>query len=118
MAGGALGAGARYLSGVVAVRIMGHGFPWGTLFVNVVGSMLMGVIVVVLANRGDSARIAPFLTTGILGGFTTFSTFSLDALTIYERGQTATALAYVLGSLVLALGGIVLGVLLARAWYA
>ncbi len=111
--GGAIGASLRYLSGVAAIRVFGPGFPWGTLFVNVAGSVLMGVLVVVLAERGGT-RYAPFLMTGILGGFTTFSAFSLDALTLFERGQVGLAAGYVAGSVVLALGGIVLGVTLAR----
>ena len=93
---------------------MGHGFPWGTLAVNVIGSVLMGVLVVVLAHL-SATRLAPFLMTGVLGGFTTFSAFSLDAMTLYERGQLGLAGAYVVGSVVLSLGGIALGILVARA---
>ena len=111
--GGAIGASGRYLTGVAAVRAFGHGFPWGTMIVNVVGSVLMGVLVVVLAHKSGT-RFAPFLMTGILGGFTTFSAFSLDALTLYERGEIGIAAAYVSGTLILTLGGIVAGVLLAR----
>ncbi len=116
--GGALGASARYLTGVAAVRVMGHGFPWGTLIVNAVGSALMGVMVVVMAHKMGSTKYAHFLMTGVLGGFTTFSAFSLDALTLYERGQAGAAAAYVAGTLALTLGGILAGVLLARALYA
>jgi len=112
--GGAIGASGRYLTGVAAVRVMGHGFPWGTLAVNVIGSFLMGVLVVVLAQAGGT-RAAPFLMTGILGGFTTFSAFSLDALTLYERGQLGLAGAYVAGSVILSLLAIALGLLVARA---
>ncbi len=110
--GGAIGALARYLTGIAAIRIMGHGFPWGTLTVNVVGSFLMGILVVLLAHFGN--RSSPFLLTGVLGGFTTFSAFSLDALTMFERGQTGVAGAYVAASVVLSLGAIVAGVLIAR----
>ena len=112
--GGALGACGRYLTGVAAVRIMGHGFPWGTLAVNMIGSFLMGVLVVVLAHT-SATRMAPFLITGVLGGFTTFSAFSLDALTLYERGQVGLAAGYVVASVGLALAGIVLGLMAARA---
>ncbi|MDJ0824428.1 MAG: fluoride efflux transporter CrcB [Rhodobacter sp.] len=112
--GGALGASARYLAGVAAVRIMGHGFPWGTLAVNVLGSFLIGVLVVLLAHL-SATRWAPFLMTGVLGGFTTFSAFSLDALTLYERGQVGLAGAYVAGSVALSLAGIALGLMAARA---
>ena len=111
-AGGAIGASARYLTGIAAIRIMGHGFPWATLTVNVIGSFLMGILVVLLAHFGN--RSAPFLLTGVLGGFTTFSAFSLDALTLFERGQTGVAGAYVAASVALSLGAIVAGVLIAR----
>jgi CrcB protein len=111
-AGGALGASARYLSGVAVVRLVGHGFPWGTFFVNVVGSFLMGVIVVMLARKGND--LAPFLMTGLLGGFTTFSAFSLDAFTLYERGQFSAAVLYVLGSVVLSIMAIIAGILVTR----
>lgn len=112
-AGGALGATARYLASVGAMRLVGPGFPWATLFVNVAGSFLMGVLVVVLAHKGGT-RFAPFLMTGALGGFTTFSAFSLDALTIYERGQVALSAVYVLASVALSLAAIGAGLLVAR----
>ncbi len=112
--GGALGASARYLTGVAAMRTFGPGFPWATVIVNVAGSLLMGVLVVVLAHKGGT-RLAPFLMTGVLGGFTTFSAFSLDALTLWERGQALAAAAYVAGSVALSLAGIVAGAYLARA---
>ncbi|WP_397544144.1 fluoride efflux transporter CrcB [Roseovarius salis] len=112
-AGGALGASARYLASVGAMRLVGPGFPWATLFVNVAGSFLMGVLVVVLAHKGGT-RFAPFLMTGALGGFTTFSAFSLDALTIYERGQVALSAVYVLASVALSLAAIGAGLLVAR----
>ena len=85
------------------MRLIGPGFPWATLFVNVAGSFLMGVIVVVLAREGGTRAAGPFLMTGLLGGFTTFSAFSLDAVTLYERGQVALAGAYVMGSVILSL---------------
>ncbi|MCB2128649.1 MAG: fluoride efflux transporter CrcB [Rhodobacteraceae bacterium] len=112
--GGAIGASGRYLTNVAAMRLIGPGFPWGTVAVNILGSFLMGVVVVALAHR-DATRLAPFLMTGILGGFTTFSAFSLDALTLWERGQTTLGAAYVLGSVVLSLGAIVAGMAVARA---
>lgn len=115
--GGALGASARYMTNVAAMRLIGPGFPWGTVVANVVGSFLMGVIVVALAHK-DATRMAPFLMTGLLGGFTTFSAFSLDALTIWERGQTGLAAAYVLGSVVLSLAGIVAGMAVTRGVFA
>jgi CrcB protein len=114
--GGAIGSGSRYLVNVATGRIFGMGFPFGTVTVNILGSMLMGVMVVVMAHR-DGMRFAPFLMTGVLGGFTTFSAFSLDALTLWERGQTGLAAAYVAGSVAAALVGIVAGMALARGWF-
>lgn len=111
--GGALGASARYLVNVALPRVLGHGFPYATLTVNVLGSFLMGVLVVVLALKGGT-RAAPFLMTGVLGGFTTFSAFSLDAVKLYEGGQPGLAAAYVAGSVVLALAGLFAGMALAR----
>ena len=112
-AGGALGASARYLTGVGAVRLLGLCFPWGTLTVNVVGSFLMGVLIVALAERGGM-RFAPFLTVGILGGFTTFSAFSLDAVTLFERGQVSAAAGYVAASVILSITALFLGLWIAR----
>lgn len=111
--GGALGASGRYLANVTLTRAFGAGFPWGTLAVNIVGSFIMGVLVIVLAKKGANAY-APLLLTGMLGGFTTFSAFSLDALTLFERGQVATALGYVVGSVILSLGAVILGVFATR----
>lgn len=112
--GGAIGASMRYLTNVGAMRWIGPGFPYATLIVNVVGSFLMGVIVVVLSRKGGT-QFAPFLMTGILGGFTTFSAFSLDTLTLWERGDHVTAAVYVALSVVLSLAAIVAGLAIARA---
>lgn len=111
--GGAIGASGRYMTGVLATRIMGHGFPWGTLTVNVVGSFVMGALAVALALKFDN-RFAPFLMTGVLGGFTTFSAFSLDAVTLFERGQVATAALYVITSVTLSVLALIAGLALAR----
>ncbi|PTW40843.1 MULTISPECIES: fluoride efflux transporter CrcB [Rhodovulum] len=112
--GGAIGSVGRYLSGVAMTSLLGRGFPWGTIFVNILGSFLMGVLIVVLAKKGG-APFAPFFQIGLLGGFTTFSSFSLDALTLYERGQAELAMAYVAGSLILSLGAIALAFWLMRS---
>jgi fluoride exporter len=112
--GGAIGASGRYLTGLAAIRLMGPGFPWGTLAVNVVGSFIMGVVVVVLGHLSAN-RFAPLLMTGLLGGFTTFSAFSLDAMTIWERGQPVLAGVYVGASVVLSLVAIFAGLYLARS---
>jgi CrcB protein len=115
--GGALGASARYLVNVGALRLFGPGFPWATLLVNVFGSFLMGFIVVWFAHR-DLNRLAPLVMTGILGGFTTFSAFSLDTATLWQRGEAAPAMAYVAGSVLLSIGALCAGLFLARAIYA
>lgn len=112
--GGAIGASARYLTSVGTMRMIGPGFPWATITVNILGSFLMGVLVVILAHKG-MMKAAPFLMTGILGGFTTFSAFSLDAFTLYERGQTGLALSYVLSSVIFSILGLIAGILLTRA---
>jgi len=111
--GGAIGASARYLTGLAAIRIMGPGFPWGTLVVNVIGSFLMGVLVVTLAQFSAN-RFAPLLMTGLLGGFTTFSAFSLDAISLWERGDTGAAVTYVAVSVVLSVAALVAGLFIAR----
>lgn len=111
--GGAIGASLRYLSNVGAMRLFGPGFPYATLFVNIAGSFAMGVLMVFLAHKGGM-RAAPFLMTGVLGGFTTFSAFSLDAFALYERGQAGLAAAYILGSVALSILALSLGVLLTR----
>ena len=111
--GGALGASARYLVGVGAVRLLGHGFPWATLVVNVIGSLAMGALVVLLAQK-DATRLAPLLMTGLLGGFTTFSAFSLDAVTLYERGQVGAAAGYVAVSVVVSIGALFAGMTLMK----
>ncbi|MDA5093286.1 fluoride efflux transporter CrcB [Aliiroseovarius sp. KMU-50] len=111
--GGAIGASMRYLTNVGATRMMGHGFPSGTMIVNVLGSFLMGVLIVAITKKGGQ-HMAPLLMTGILGGFTTFSAFSLDTLTLYERGEHGLALGYVLASVGLSLAAIVAGVFATR----
>lgn len=113
-AGGAIGASARYLAGVAVTRAVGPGFPWGTLVVNVAGSFLMGVLIVMVAHLGGT-RFLPFLAVGVLGGFTTFSTFSLDAVTLYERGALGAAAGYVIGSVVLSVLALFAGLAMARA---
>ena len=112
MLGGALGAGARYLTGRVMSALLGVDYPWGTLTVNLVGGLLMGVLVGVLARMpaAESARL--FFAVGVLGGFTTFSAFSLDMVTMVERGAWAPAIGYalasVVGSVVALFGGLAL----------
>jgi len=111
--GGAIGAVCRHLTNVGALRLLGSSFPYGTMAVNVVGSFFMGVLFVALAQR-SATHFSPFLMTGILGGFTTFSAFSLDAVALYERGDAALAAVYVFGSVMLGLAALVAGMAVAR----
>lgn len=117
MAGGAAGSGARYLTNVAAARLLGNGFPYGTLGVNVVGSFLMGLLVAVLAGRSSEHQHAIQLlcAMGFLGGFTTFSAFSLDAILLWERGAHALAGAYVAVSVVVSIAALVVGLAIGRA---
>ncbi len=115
-AGGALGAGARYLVGVWAARLLGAGFPWGTLIVNIVGCFLMGVLIEMAALRWSmSNEMRTFLATGILGGFTTFSAFSLDFAVLLERKQQGLALLYLGASVALSILALFVGLSLVRA---
>jgi CrcB protein len=109
--GGAIGAAARHGAGLAAAQAFGAGFPWATLFVNIVGGFLMGV----LAGVSSSLDVRVFLGVGILGGFTTFSAFSLETLQLLERGAIAAAAGYVCASVFLALGAAALGLYCARA---
>jgi CrcB protein len=114
MAGGAVGAGARHLVGRATLGLFGPGFPWGTLTVNIVGGLLMGLLAGTLARTGGSETWRLLLGTGVLGGFTTFSAFSLDVVTIAERGQLGVAALYVLASVAGAIVALVGGLALAR----
>ena len=111
--GGALGASGRYLTGVAAMRLMGPGFPWATLAVNVIGSFAIGLVWVLLAARGLQAWL-PFVMTGLLGGFTTFSAFSLDTLRLVEAGRIAAAGGYVVASVILSIAACAMGLWLAK----
>ncbi|MBX3508309.1 MAG: fluoride efflux transporter CrcB [Parvibaculum sp.] len=114
-AGGAIGAGARHLFNVQMLRLFGPSFPWGTFGVNILGSLLMGLLVGLFALKLDlSSEARSFLTTGILGGFTTFSAFSLDAVNMLERGDIELAFAYMGGSVVLSVAALALGLFIMR----
>ena len=111
--GGGLGAALRHGVNLGAARWLGAGFPFGTLIVNVTGSLLMGLIAGYFAFKGDASQSwRMFLTTGILGGYTTFSAFSLDAAVLYERGEVWPAAIYVVASVVLSIGGLFAGLAL------
>jgi CrcB protein len=113
--GGGLGAALRHGVNLAGARLAGTSFPYATLFANVTGSLVMGLLAGYFAFRsGSSQHVRLFLTTGILGGYTTFSTFSLDAVLLYERGQTGAAATYVLSSVALSLFGLVIGLAIAR----
>lgn len=115
-AGGAIGSVLRYLVGVVALQRFGPAFPWGTLFVNITGSFLISVFAEAIARKfGASPEMRVFLITGILGGYTTFSAFSLDAITLVERGEVVTAAIYVVSSVVVSALAVVAGLALMRA---
>ena len=113
--GGGLGAMLRHGLNVATSRWLGIAFPWSTFFINVTGSLVMGLIAGWFALKADASQGARlFLTTGILGGYTTFSAFSLDAALLYERGEFGLSAFYVIGSVVLSIGGLFAGLWLVR----
>ncbi len=115
-AGGAIGALARYGVGALSLRLFGPGFPWGTLGVNVAGSLAMGLLIAFLATREPhSPGLRAFVATGVLGAFTTFSTFALDAVSLYRDKTLTIAAAYVAASVVLSIAGLVAGLTAGRA---
>ena len=113
--GGGIGASLRHTVNMLSARGFGTAFPWGTFIINISGSLVMGLIAGYLAFKGGASQPwRLFLMTGILGGYTTFSAFSLDAALLYERGEIASALFYVLGSVVLSIAGLFAGLALVR----
>ena len=115
--GGAIGAALRFLTGVGILRLIGPGFPIAVMGVNIFGSFVMGLFVVLATQRGIF-QLSPFVTVGLLGGFTTFSAFSLEAVSLFERGAMGQALAYVVMSVVFSIGGLMLGLMIARGIWA
>lgn len=116
MAGGAVGAGARHLVGRASLAAFGPGWPWSTLIVNVAGGFAMGLLAGALAHaEGVSESWRLLLGVGVLGGFTTFSAFSLEAVLMIERGDWAAAISYVALSVVGAIGALALGLRAVRA---
>lgn len=114
-AGGAIGAVLRHYVGVLAMNIAGAQFPWGTLGVNIIGSFLMGGLITYFAIIWNPPQeIRAFLTVGLLGAFTTFSTFSLDVVTLWERGDSIAAFGYVMASVVFSISGLFLGMAIIR----
>lgn len=115
--GAGIGGAVRHGVNVLALSLFGIGFPYGTLFINIIGSVLMGVVIGLFAGShltGQDTRL--FLTTGILGGFTTFSTFSLETVTLWERGQHIAAVGYVLASVIISVTALGLTLYLMRRW--
>lgn len=113
--GGAIGSVARYLAGIGVGKLMGAGFPWGTLLINIAGSFLIGVFIESFALRWDLPQAARvFLTIGICGGFTTFSTFSMETALMIERGELGPAAAYIVASVVVSILALFAGLHLIR----
>ena len=113
--GGGIGAALRHGTNLLGARLLGIQFPFGTLTVNIVGSLLMGLLAGYFAFRGEASQhLRLFLTTGILGGYTTFSAFSLDAVLLWERHQPGLAALYVLASVVLSIAALMAGLMLVR----
>ncbi|WP_300063624.1 fluoride efflux transporter CrcB [uncultured Roseobacter sp.] len=112
--GGAIGASLRFLWGMAFLRLTGPSeFPLAIMMANILGSFLMGAFVVLAAHKGLT-HLSPFVMTGLLGGFTTFSAFSLETMTLVERGDLGAAGLYVVLSVGLSIGGLMLGLWLAR----
>jgi CrcB protein len=113
--GGGLGSALRHTVNIVCPRFLGTAFPYHTFIINITGSMVMGLIAGYLAFKGEASQPwRLFLMTGILGGYTTFSAFSLDTALLYERGELGLAVIYVLGSVVLSIAGLFAGLALVR----
>ena len=113
--GGGLGAALRHGVNLASARLLGTAFPYATLFENVTGSLVMGLLAGYFAFKGDASQHwRLFLTTGILGGYTTFSSFSLDSALLYQRGELGLAALYILASVALSIGGLFAGLALVR----
>ncbi len=113
--GGGIGAALRHGVNLLSARLLGAAFPYATLIENVSGSLLMGLLAGYFAFKGEASQpMRLFLATGVLGGYTTFSAFSLDTALLWERGEVALAAAYVLGSVALSIAGLFVGLALMR----
>jgi len=113
--GGAFGAVGRYWVATLAARMLGTGFPYGTLTVNIIGSFIMGVLVEAAALRLNlSPELRALLAVGVLGSFTTFSTFSLDVVLLFERHDNLLGILYLLASVILSVGALFCGLRLTR----
>ena len=115
--GGGIGAAMRHATNRAALVFLGPSFPFGTLIVNILGSFLMGVLAIVFLSRGGGEQsLRLFLATGVLGGFTTFSAFSLEAALMWEKAEWWSLAIYVLGSVSLSVGALILGMAAARSF--
>ena len=115
--GGGIGAALRHATNRAALALLGASFPFGTFIVNIVGSFLMGVLAVALLARGEGDQpLRLFLATGVLGGFTTFSAFSLDAALMWEKAEWSALAVYAVGSVLLSVGALFLGMVAARSF--
>ena len=113
--GGGVGAALRHGINLGVARMLGTAFPYGTLLINITGSFIMGLVAAYFAFKGDASQHwRLFLTTGILGGYTTFSAFSLDVALLYERGEFGLAALYVIASVALSIVGLFAGLALVR----
>jgi CrcB protein len=116
--GGAVGSVCRYLTGLAMTRWIGTGFPWGTITVNIVGSFVIGLLTELIARKVSMPmETRLLLVVGFLGGFTTFSSFSLDTMALFERGESLSAFAYVAASVLLSLGAAFGGLALGRSLF-
>ena len=115
--GGGVGAALRHGINLASARALGTAFPYGTLMINITGSLIMGLVAAYFAFKGDASQHwRLFLTTGILGGYTTFSAFSLDAALLYERGEVGMAAVYVIASVALSIAGLFAGFAIVRSF--
>lgn len=113
--GGALGAVGRYVTGIALVRLLGSGFPYGTLAVNVAGSFAVGILFVMLGGlSGETGRHTAFLMTGFLGGYTTFSAYSLECWMLFQQGRIAEGLLFAFGSAGLSILACIAGIAIAK----
>ncbi len=115
--GGGIGAALRHGMNLMVARALGTAFPYGTLLINISGSLVMGLAAAYFAFKGDASQHwRLFMTTGILGGYTTFSAFSLDAALLYERGEIGAAAVYVIASVAISIAGLFAGLAIVRSF--
>ncbi|HEY4139960.1 MAG TPA: fluoride efflux transporter CrcB [Pseudolabrys sp.] len=115
--GGGIGAALRHGVNLASVRTFGTAFPYGTLLINITGSIIMGLAAAYFAFKGDASQNwRLFMTTGILGGYTTFSAFSLDTALLYERGEIGLAAIYVIASVAVSIVGLFAGLAIVRSF--